>query len=247
MLISIITPCFNASQTISATIESVIKQSYSFWELIIVDDCSTDSTEVEVAPYLEDKRIKYYRLDTNSGSPAEPRNKGLEIATGQYIAFLDADDTWNKNKLSTQVNYIQNYPDFKIFCSAYDLLDLSRVKLATYTPPQVATYSSLLKNNSIGCLSAIVNSDVIGDTRFPKCGHEDFAFWLKLTKQGYNVFGIQESLANYTVMENSVSSDKKKLVGFFWNIYRNEEGFSVIKSLYLCAVYLINVLWFKYK
>lgn len=247
MLISIITPSFNASKTIGKTIESVLKQEYELWELIIIDDCSTDSTSEIVAPYLEDKRIKYYKLDANSGSPAEPRNKGLDIATGRYIAFLDADDTWSKNKLSTQLSYIKNHPDFKMFCSAYTLVDSSGVTLATYTPPRVATYSSLLKNNSIGCLSAIVSGDIIGETRFPKCGHEDFAFWLKLTKKGYNVFGIQDALANYTVMENSVSSNKRKLVGFFWNIYRNEEGFGVVKSLYLCAIYLINVLWFKYK
>ena len=239
-------PAFNADSTILKSIESVIQQTYSNWELIIIDDCSTDKT-VEALQSILDHRVSYFSLDFNSGSPALPRNKGVDLAQGEFIAFLDADDTWYKDKLSIQIDYIKNHPEFKIFCSGYNLINFKGANLSSYTPPKVATYSSLLKNNSIGCLSAIVSTDIIGEIRFPKCGHEDFAFWLKLTKSGHQVFGIQEKLANYTVMEDSVSSDKRKLVGFFWNIYRNEEGFSIIKSLYFCMVYLINVVWFKYK
>lgn len=240
-------PCFNAEKTIEKSIKSVLSQDYSNWELIIVDDSSTDNTENVISQYLDDNRIVFRKLDKNSGSPAQPRNLALELSKGELVAFLDSDDIWCSHKLSTQVRYVESNPNVDIFCSAYNLVSESGVYLSSYTPPKLANYKSLLINNSIGCLTALVRSTRIKSFNFPNCGHEDYALWLKLMRSGGDVLGIQERLANYTVMSESVSSDKKKLFHFYWNIYRNEEGFGFLRSMYLCLRYFINVVWFKYK
>ncbi|MCG9723360.1 glycosyltransferase family 2 protein [Shewanella sp. Isolate7] len=194
---------------------------------------------------IKDSRINVIELTSNSGSPAYPRNVGIDHAKGDFIAFLDSDDLWEVNKLEIQVeSMITNKWDFS--CSGYSILK-DDVVVAYFTPPTQANYHNLLSNNSVGCLTAMVSTSLIGETRFPQCGHEDFSFWLKLLKKTNCVHGLKINLAKYNLVDGSVSSSKSKLIPFFWNIYRNEEGFSRTVSLYYCARYLINVLLFKYK
>ncbi|WP_415668872.1 glycosyltransferase family 2 protein, partial [Vibrio rarus] len=235
---------YNSATTIDKSIESVLSQSYANWELIIIDDYSTDNT-VELVNTFSDKRIKCIELDVNSGSPAKPRNIGIDHAKGDYIAFLDSDDIWCNNKLETQINLmVQN--DISFTCSGYRLVK-SGIVISSYVPPKEVTYKDLLTNNSVGCLTAMVRKDLLGDLRFPICGHEDFALWLKLVKKSKIIYGMQQNLADYNLIEGSVSSSKFKLIPFFWNIYRNEEKLSISLSLYYCIGYLINVILFKYK
>lgn len=241
--ISVIMPTYNASLTIERSILSVLNQSYSNFELIIVDDCSTDNT-VDVVSSISDDRLKLISLEKNSGSPSTPRNVGLAECKGDYIAFLDADDIWYPRKLEVQIEFML-IGNIDFSCTGYDIENYGKV-VSEYIPPPVVEYHDLLTNNSIGCLTAIVSKRLIKDHRFPNCGHEDFALWLKLSK-GIKVYSIDEKLACYNRMEGSVSADKKKLFGFFWNIYRNEEGFSTVRSLWLSTQYFINVVWFKYR
>ena len=126
--VSIITPVYNASGLISETIESVINQSYKDWELILVDDCSTDNSATIIKKYEElDNRIRYYCLECNSGA-AVARNKGLELSTGRYIAYLDADDLWYVEKLEKQVNYV-NENNAQFICCDYEKINEDGSKL----------------------------------------------------------------------------------------------------------------------
>jgi teichuronic acid biosynthesis glycosyltransferase TuaG len=244
-LVSIIMPSYNSSLTILHAIESILAQSYKKWELLVVDDCSTDNT-LEIIRSITDPRINCYRLSTNSGSPAKPRNFALELACGDYIAFLDSDDCWEGDKLDKQIAFMdKNHVMFT--CTAYNIVDVNGKLISSYCPPDKVSYDQLLSNNSIGCLTAVVRADLMGDFKFPVCGHEDFALWLKLIKKSKHVYGLNEKLAYYRKLGNSVSSDKGKLIAFYWNIYRREENFGVLKSLFLCFKYFVNVVWFKYK
>lgn len=241
-LVSIIMPSFNAGLYIKSAIESILHQDYSNWELLVVDDNSTDCTKDLVLNFM-DKRIKLISLQENSGSPSKPRNIGLSHAKGDYIAFLDSDDLWFSNKLSTQIEFMLR-EDCLFSCSSYQLFGL---KNGLYEPPREVTYNDLLKNNSIGCLTAIIHKSLLFGLKFPKCGHEDFSLWLKVLKVYGSCKSVGVVLAKYRVVGNSVSSNKYRVIHFFWHIYRNEEKFSVLKSLYYCFRYLVNVLWFKYK
>lgn len=244
-LVSIIMPSFNASSTILTTIGSVISQSYSNWELLIIDDCSTDNT-LDVIRSIGDPRIQVHSLTVNSGSPATPRNVALDLSRGEYIAFLDADDLWKKDKLNKQIKFMSDN-DIMFSCTAYNIIDVNGKRISTYTPPEKVGYNQLLTNNSIGCLTAVVRKELIENSYFPSCGHEDFSLWLKLIKKSKYIYGLNEKLACYRRLDHSASSNKIKLVYFFWHIYRNEEKYGIIKSLYLCFKYFINVMWFKYK
>jgi len=244
MLVSIIMPSYNSSSTIFDAINSVLSQTYKNWELIIVDDHSTDST-CDVIKKINDDRIRLISLPSNSGSPAKPRNVAIKESKGQYIAFLDSDDLWYPTKLELQVDFmIKN--GYKFTCTAYSIVDSNGNFSGSYTPPGFVTYGELLFNNSIGCLTVIVQRELIKDFVFPICGHEDYALWLKLIKESGGVFSLPEKLSKYRISPGSVSSNKYRLVPFFWHIYRNQEGFGVTKSLYCCIRYFINVFWFKY-
>ncbi|MDK9737700.1 glycosyltransferase family 2 protein [Vibrio sp. D404a] len=244
-LVSVVMPAYNSAQSILASVYSVLNQTYQNIELIIVDDCSTDGT-LDVLESIVDPRVKVYKLITNSGSPAAPRNKALELATGQYISFLDSDDLWKPEKVQRQLAFMQESGSL-FACTAYRVIDSRGVQVASYSPPEKVGYKQLLSNNSVGCLTAMLHKSLLEDRSFPKCGHEDFALWLSILKDGNFVDGINENLATYRLVNGSVSSNKFKLISFFWNIYRNEQGFSWLKSLYYCIKYLINVVWFKYK
>lgn len=241
-LVSIIMPAYNSEHYILNAIKSVMEQSYENWELIIIDDHSSDST-LSVISKIEDNRLVIIPLNENSGSPSYPRNVGLTHANGEFIAFLDADDIWYNNKLQTQVNYMEiNNVDFT--CSGYDLIENGTI-ISDYIPPLLVDYKRLLKMNTVGCLTAMCRHDLLSNLEFPHCGHEDYALWLKILKNVKEVHGINEKLARYTVMKNSVSSNKFKVFLFYWNIYRNEEGFSISKTMYSCFVCFLNVLRFK--
>ena len=127
-LISVIIPCYNAEKYISETIESVIKQTYSNWELLVVDDCSTDDSENIIKSYAKkDSRIKYYRTESNTGTPAEPRNIGINKAKGEYVALLDADDLFLPNKLEKQIEFINEGNKELVFSNGVIIDDFGKV------------------------------------------------------------------------------------------------------------------------
>lgn len=244
-LVSVIMPSYNSEKTILDSVNSVLGQSYENWELIIVDDCSTDHTFNVIKPLLSDKRITFWSLAENSGSPAEPRNFGLDIAKGSYIAFLDSDDIWYRDKLEFQINFmIEN--NYVISCSPYDIINREGKKISDFFPPSCAEYKNLITNNSIGCLTLIVKADKLQSDRFPNCGHEDFALWLKLSKRLGPIYSCGRVLAAYRRMDDSVSSNKLRVISFYWNIYRTQELFSIGKSLTLMFLVFYKVAVVKY-
>lgn len=240
LLVSVIMPAYNAGQTIVSSINSLQAQSYTNWELLVVDDHSTDDTVSIVKGLLNlDSRIKLVGLNENTGSPARPRNLAIEISSGTYIAFLDADDEWMPEKLYKQVNFMSE-TGATLSCSGYLVIGPDGDYIGQFSPPKLCTYEELLAHNSIGCLTAMYDARVLGKRYFPLCGHEDYALWLNILREDRCVFGIEEHLAKYRLVHGSVSSNKLKVMPFFWNIYKNLQGYSYFMSAIYCLRYAWN-------
>ncbi len=238
-LVSVITPTYNAELFISATIESVCAQTYTNWELVIVDDASSDTTVDILKKYAAaDDRIKFHTLETNSGA-AIARNTAIEKASGRYIAFLDADDLWMPEKLSKQVAFMQE-KDIQVCFSSYELMDETGKSLGKMVKalPKV-DFSKMLKSNYVGNLTGIYNAEALGKVYMPNIRkRQDWALWLTLIKKVGYAHGIEEPLAKYRLRENSISSNKLNLLKYNYTIYRKALKFGAFKS----SLYLIRFL-----
>ena len=232
-MVSVITPSYNCAKYISDTIDSVINQTYKNWEMIIVDDNSSDNSNEIIEKYVQrDNRIKFIKLEKNSG-PAVARNRAIEEATGRYIAFLDADDLWMSDKLQKQIDFMQSY-NYELTYTAYETMREDGVNLHhTVIPPKKLNYQELLKANRIGCLSAIYDSKRIGKVYMPLIKkRQDYGLWLKILKKVDYAYGMDEVLGRYRVMSNSVSSNKLNLLKYNYRLFREYEKFSALKSFY---------------
>lgn len=232
ILVSIITPCYNSSRHIEEMINSVLQQTFKHWELIIVDNGSSDnSIEIVQSFSLEDSRIK---LKYSEKGAAIARQKGIEAAKGKYISFLDADDLWHKEKLHEQVNFMEKN-DIKFCYHPYLYIDevgneLGKIREA----PEKISYKSQLKGNRIGCLSVMYLREAARDTKIPNLRkRNDAALWLKILKELDYGCRLNTNLAYYRVSDNSLSSGSKlDLLKYHFELYRISEKFSTIKSLY---------------
>lgn len=241
-MISIITPAYNAENFICETIESVQKQTYKDWELIIVDDCSTDYTNVVAKEYAEkDPRIKVIKAPKNGGVAAA-RNIGLENATGDYIAFVDSDDLWKPEKLEKQLAFMKekgcviSYTDFQKFNSA----DGSLGKVMRC--PKKMQANDILKNTAIGCLTVMVDKKLAGEFRMPPLNHtEDNCTWYHILKDtNQTAYNLGEVLSLYRDGNASMTKNKGKSAKQQWETYRCYFKFSRIKSAYYFTWYAIN-------
>lgn len=240
-LVSIITPMYNSEKFIEATIKSVIGQTYKNWEMIIVDDCSTDNSINIVKPYVEnDSRIKYIRSESNKGV-SNARNIALREAQGQFIAFLDSDDIWNEYKLEKQIDFMIK-KDCAISFTSYELMDENNERLGkVIRVPSQVDYNTLLKGNVLGCLTVVVDKSKLDfGIKMSGVRHEDYVLWLSILKKGHIAYGINENLAMYRKTRTSLSGNKLKSAMWTWNIYRNIEKISIIKSIYYFINYTIN-------
>ena len=228
-IISIILPAFNASGFIRDAIQSIINQTYRDWELIIVDDCSTDNTADVVLSFAErDSRIQLIKSDVHSGGyPSIPRNKGIERAKGRYIAFLDADDIWEPDKLDSQIALFDGKTP--IVFSNYQVISKNGENITTIQVPLRVTYDMLLKLNYIACSSAVVDTKCTGAFAFPVIHYEDYALWLSLLRSGGCAINTGKIGFSYRKRHDSVSAKKAKAVSRWWAIYRRE-GLSVAKA-----------------
>lgn len=245
-LVSIITPVYNAEKFIGETIASVINQTYTEWEMILVDDCSTDKSAEIVKSFSEiDSRIKYHKLEINSGA-AVSRNTALDMAKGRYIAFLDSDDLWEKNKLSLQLDFMKknniefSFTDYSLITEdgeSYNTLNKA------ITVPKEIDYNFLLKNTIILCSSVIIDRSIVGDFRMTliRAG-QDTATWLSILKNGFKAYGLNENLAKYRQVKGSISSNKIKAIKRTWNLYRNVERLSLHKTIYYFSNYAFNAI-----
>ncbi|MEM6685812.1 MAG: glycosyltransferase family 2 protein [Bacteroidota bacterium] len=238
-LISVITPTYNAETFISDTIDSVRAQSHTNWELILVDDASSDRTVEILKSYAAiDDRIKIHILKTNSGA-AIARNTAIEKASGAYIAFLDADDLWKPEKLAKQIAFMQE-KDIAVSFSSYELMDESGRSLGKMVKalPKV-DFSKMLKSNYIGNLTGMYNAETLGKVYMPNIRkRQDWALWLTLVQKVGFAYSLAEPLAKYRMREDSISSNKLNLLKYNYTIYRKALKFGTFKS----CVYLLRFL-----
>lgn len=250
-LVSVITPAYNAERFIGETIESVIKQTYKNWEMIIVDDQSTDNTIEIVKSYADrDSRIKFIQLEKNSGS-AIARNTAMDYARGRYLAFLDSDDLWMENKLERQVAFMQENDIAFSFTKYVRMTEDGKITNAISKAPERVGYSQLMKHCVIGCLTVMLDREKIGEERMVNIRtRQDYVFWLTLTKKGFIAYGLPEVLAKYRLVKNSISSNKLKAAKQNWHVYYNIEKQGLIKSLWYFSHYAIisvkNVLKYRF-
>lgn len=240
-LVSIITPSFQSERFIEEAMLSAISQTYQNWEMIIVDDLSTDGSIDIISNYCEkDKRIKLVRSEENVG-PAAARNKGIKLAKGRYIAFLDSDDIWLSNKLEVQVSFMEENNLPFTFSSYYTMTENGQKKNCRKAPPKL-TYTDLLKTNSIGNLTTIYDASRIGKKYFKDVKHEDYCLWLDMIKDLGVVYGVTTPLANYRVLSSSISSNKLKTISWQWSIYRNIEKLNFFSAAYYLFWYAVYAL-----
>lgn len=257
-------PAFNAARTIVQSIESVISQTHPHWELLIVDDGSTDETPMLIGRFLRDERIHLLKTSGRSG-PAKARNEAISKATGRLIAFLDSDDLWLPNKLSRQIAFMNEKNSVFSF-TAYRKVGLDgEVGKAVIQVPESVSYHDLLKSNHIGCLTVMFDQEHFGRVAMPDMGrredyrlwlnflrdrvvHEDYGLWLHLLRRkGSNLsgsrviaHGLNEPLALYRVGHQSLSSNKLAAATSQWLVYRTVERLSVALSLYYLCQYAIR-------
>ena len=246
-LVSIITPSYKSEKFIAQTIASVLKQTYSNWEMIIVDDVSPDNSNKIIEEYIKkDSRIKLIKLEKNIG-PAVARNRAIEETQGRYIAFLDADDLWMPEKLEKQLDFMHEN-DLAFTYSSYDLIDEDgKNHLGTFITKEFISYEGMLKTSSVGCLTAIYYTKKLGKLFMPNVlKRQDYGLWLKILKEIKTTKGMLEPLATYRILKNSVSSNKIKAAQYQWKIYREVEKLNLFQSIYYFVQYAYHGV-IKYK
>lgn len=242
-LVSIITPVYNAEKFIEETIQSVQNQTYKEWEMIIVDDCSCDNSEIIIKDMQErDSRIKYIRLRENSGA-AMARNVALENSNGRYIAFLDSDDLWANSKLEEQIRFMNDKKCGFTFTS-YEFINEDGSKLDKIVKiPEQIDYNELLKNTIICCSTVVIDRNLVGEFRMILIRKgQDVATWLKILKYYKFAYGINNNLLKYRLVKGSLSRNKLGVFKKMWTIYRNIEKLTLIKSIHVFTCYSLNAI-----
>lgn len=238
---SIIMPAYNSARFIGESINSVLAQTYTDWELLIVDDCSKDNTAEMVAAF-NDPRIHYQRNANNMGA-AETRNQALKRAKGRYIAFLDSDDLWEPDKLEKQIAFME-MNGYAFTFSDYRIMKEN----GTWTGkmlhmPASLSYHHYLRNTAIGCLTVMIDRLKTGDFLMPniKSSH-DMALWLLIMKRGFQAYAIPECLASYRLVSTSNTAKKYKAAQDVWRVYRNVEQLSVCYSAFCFCGYALHAI-----
>jgi len=243
-MVSIVTPSYNCSKYISQTIESVLNQSYKNWEMIIVDDCSTDNS-IEIIERIigDNSKIKLIKLGVNVGS-AQARNAALKVANGRFIAFLDSDDIWYSDKLEKQVLFMLEKVA-PISFTSYELIDENGVsKNHTIHSVEKLTQTDYLKNTIIGFSTSMIDTSIVGDSfrmRDIRLS-EDASLWITLLDNGFIAYGFDTVLTKYRVHSKSISANKLKSAKQVWNLYFNLHRLGFLKSMYYFYFYVFNAI-----
>ena len=244
-LVSIVVPVYNAARFMDDTIQTVQNQTYQNWELLLVDDCSSDDSVLIIQKYLKkDKRIKFFMLSENSGA-AIARNTGIDNAKGRYLAFLDADDLWVKNKLELQVSFMQEKNAAFSF-TGYEFADENgKPNGKKVHVPETITYNQALKNTTIWTSTVMLNAQKLEKDAMHmpliKRG-QDTATWWKILKKIVHADGLDEVLSYYRRTNDSLSSNKLKALSRTWNLYRNVENMNSINAINNFIWYATNAI-----
>lgn len=237
-LVSVIMPAYNAGRFLEAAIRSVLAQTLTDWELLVLDDGSSDDT-LAIARSLaaEDCRIRVLPNEQNMGV-ARTRNRGFDLCRGDYVALLDSDDLWLPNKLERQLERMAQTGADLCYCS-YAIVDADGEKSRPdYLVPEQTDFDKLLRENVIGCSTVVLSRKVIESHRFETdFYHEDYVLWLKLLRAGFRASGCAEPLVHWRLIENSRSFNKRKAAGNRWRIYRNYLHLPLGKSILAFGAY----------
>ena len=233
-LVSIIMPSYNTGRFIKETIESILAQTYPNWELIIVDDCSTDNTD-EVVTSFQDNRIRFLKNDVNSGA-AISRNRALREAKGKWIAFLDSDDLWLPEKLEKQISFMEQN-DYHFSYTKYEEIDETGKSLGRYvTGPKKITKRGMYNYCWPGCLTVMYDAEYIGLIQIADIKkNNDYAMWLKVCQKAI-CYLLQEDLAQYRRHSGSISSHGyAELIKWHYRLFRFVEKYNCFHS-FICTV-----------
>ncbi|MDY0973027.1 glycosyltransferase family 2 protein [Siccibacter turicensis] len=238
-MFSVIMPAYNSAKTIEQSINSVLNQTYTNFELLIIDDCSTDGT-LKVVEKYNDGRIKIIKNKFNVGV-AKSRNEGIKKAIGRYIAFLDSDDLWLPTKLEEQYKHLSK--GSTVVCSAYFTFSDNPKEIGDpiFFKEEIR-YEDMLKSNLIGNLTGAYDSLVLGKVLQEDIGHEDYVMWLGLTKKAQKVYCSPTPLALYRRTSTSVSANKIRAMKWQLNIYHNHLKLHPFKIMYYFCHYVLFAL-----
>lgn len=235
-LVSIIVPVYNANKYIEATVQSVLSQTYEDWELLLVDDGSTDGSGETIQRLAEEdttNRIKVL-LPKEHGTAARARNYGLQHAEGRYIAFIDADDLWEKDKLLKEMTFMKEKKVGFVF-TGYEFADANGVGNGKIVKvPKTLNYKQALKNTTIFTSTVLIDTTVIDKSlvMMPEIKSEDTATWYQILRNGHLAYGLNENLVKYRRVANSLSANKLEAIRRIWNLYRKAEKLPVLYSAY---------------
>lgn len=245
-LVSIVIPVYNAAKFIQDTVMSVKSQTYPEWELILVDDGSTDDGMTIMKDLAEDlnrekERVRIIELGGNQKA-ARARNRGIEEAKGRYLAFLDADDLWDPEKLAKQVALMQE-KDCAFSFTGYEFADEDGIGVQKIVHvPEKINYKHAVRNTTIFTSTVMFDLEKLSkeDVSMPLVESEDTATWWKVLKIVPYAYGLDEDLTLYRRGGSTLSSNKFKAVKRTWNLYRNVEHFGIFKSTFCFLSYLIH-------
>ncbi len=241
-LVSIIMPAYNCQKYISESIESVLRQTYENWELVIIDDCSTDNTNQIIKSYkVIDSRIILFENVSNMGA-AYSRNYAVKKANGTYLAFIDADDIWENDKLEKQINYM-DCNNISFSCTSYGKIDSnSNILKKQCIARKIYHYTDMLKRCP-GNSTIVYNCKLLGKIEGPDIKkRNDFAMFLQVIKKSGTAYGLEEILGYHRVHDDSISIRKKNLVVYQWKVYYKIEQLGMVKSIYYILYKIIQTL-----
>ena len=238
-IVSIITPLYNSETLIEQTIESVLRQTYKDWELIVIDDASSDgSAKIAESFATNDERIKLIKLDSNKG-PAAARNRGIKEASGRYIAFLDSDDLWYEEKLYKQLKFMKKNSYAFTYTGFEKINEVGKVIGTAFPYKEEVCYYDLLKSNHIGCLTAMIDLKILGHKMYmPDIQkRQDQGLWLDILKRIDKAYCLNKVLGKYRIRKDSISINKITNIKFQWQLYRELEKLNIIQSFYYMLCY----------
>ena len=245
--VSIITPVYNSAKYIGECIESVLNQTYSNFEMILIDDGSADNSDEIIKEYQEsDSRLKFIQLEKNTG-PAAARNIGIKMASGRYMTFLDGDDLWFPNMIEKSIETLNEHNCQFVFSSYKRYDENLKPLLSDFVVPDKADYWDILKSNSISCLTAFIDIGKLGKKYMPLIRkRQDMGLWLAYLKDIDFAIGIKAPLAIYRIRKGSLSRNKLSLIRYQWEFYTKFENLNYLKSSYYMTHWVIRGL-LKYK